>query len=230
MQRAWRALLPVQRGLSLRSMSTAASSSALEFLSQFVNYERKGVPTHAGMDTAEGFDLVSQGAQDRGLTRQGPCCSLTDKRAPLALAAWPCFDAHISSVPRLEHLCMKLIGEAFQRPLWGEHSRDAGGGQCQGQGPQGPPSLGRLIALATKKEPRRPDSCSAPARLPCWRRCAGPHAAAASPARGPAEALGGRACCGHQGQGVHHGPHLRHPGAGGLHCGDVHQVGGWASG
>jgi hypothetical protein len=30
-----------------------------EFLNRFVNYERKGVPSGAGTDTKDGFDLVT---------------------------------------------------------------------------------------------------------------------------------------------------------------------------
>jgi hypothetical protein len=34
------------------------STSALDWLASFTNYEQKGVPDAAGTDTADGFDLV----------------------------------------------------------------------------------------------------------------------------------------------------------------------------
>lgn len=34
------------------------ATSAAEWLAGFTNYEQKGLPTAAGTDTADGFDLV----------------------------------------------------------------------------------------------------------------------------------------------------------------------------
>ncbi len=88
MLRVWRALLPVQLGFSVRSMSASASSSALEFLSEFVNYEKKSMPAHAGMDTSEGFDLVSLGVErsgglEGGALQQPGLCRRAAKELPL---------------------------------------------------------------------------------------------------------------------------------------------------
>ena len=52
---------PLQWGVpAARAMSALPGASGLEWLSGFVNYEKQGVPKHAGMDTDEGFDLVSR--------------------------------------------------------------------------------------------------------------------------------------------------------------------------
>lgn len=55
----------------LRAASRCLSSAVglqptLDFLAQFVNYERKGVPFNAGTDSAEGFDLVRPAKAGRG--------------------------------------------------------------------------------------------------------------------------------------------------------------------
>ena len=71
----WRALVRplggsgAAAGAAGRGARWLSSSPALDWLSSFVNYERKGVPAHAGMDTEEGFDLVGGWAPRSSLPR-----------------------------------------------------------------------------------------------------------------------------------------------------------------
>ncbi len=59
-------MLPAAPPRRLPATSAAAySSSALDWLAQFINYEQRGVPTAAGTDTDAGFDLV-RARQGRG--------------------------------------------------------------------------------------------------------------------------------------------------------------------
>jgi hypothetical protein len=53
--------------------STASSSSALEWLEKFINYEQRGVPQAAGTDSDVGFDLV------RG---QSPAAAISCEQLP----------------------------------------------------------------------------------------------------------------------------------------------------
>ncbi|KAL4430613.1 hypothetical protein ABPG77_005853 [Micractinium sp. CCAP 211/92] len=68
-QAAGAAVLPAAPPRRLPATSAAAySSSALDWLAQFINYEQRGVPTAAGTDTDAGFDL---GRMHRLLTDLG---------------------------------------------------------------------------------------------------------------------------------------------------------------
>ena len=49
---------PASRAAPAAFHSTASSSSALEWLKKFVNYEQRGVLQAAGTDSDAGFDLV----------------------------------------------------------------------------------------------------------------------------------------------------------------------------
>lgn len=82
------AALPTALPGRLPAASSAAySSSAINWLAQFINYEQRGIPAAAGTDTDAGFDLVRA-------ERRGPGCSLVRRWKAAAGAAM------LSRIPR----------------------------------------------------------------------------------------------------------------------------------